>query len=77
MIINASDDDDDNVDDQPVMTEEDALPEDEDMFDGWEEEEIEANKIERLARVSERMDIQTDRQTASPDQQPGPSTQQQ
>ena len=74
MIINASgDDDDDDFDDQPVMTEEDALPVDEDMFDGWEEEEIEANRIERLARVSEWMDGHT----ASPDQQPGPSTQRQ
>ena len=77
MIINASDDDDDDDDDDfdapPVLAEEDAIPEDEDMFDGWEEEEIEANRIERLARVSE----QTDRQTDSPNQQPGPSTQRQ
>ena len=75
MIINASDDDDDDddFDDPPVLAEEDAIPEDEDMFDGWEEEEIEANRIERLARVSE----QTDGQTDSPDQQPGPSTQRQ
>ncbi|MPC88203.1 hypothetical protein E2C01_083100 [Portunus trituberculatus] len=56
MIINASNDDDFN--DQPVLAEEDALPVDEDMFDGWEEEEIEANRIERLARVSERTDRQ-------------------
>ncbi|MPC88274.1 hypothetical protein E2C01_083174 [Portunus trituberculatus] len=55
-IINASDDDD--FDDQPILAEEDALPVDEDIFDGWEEEEIVANRIERLARVSE----QTDRQ---------------
>ena len=71
MIVNASDDDD--FDDQPVLAEEDALPVDEDMFDRWEEEEIEANKIERLERVSERTDGQID----SPDQQPGPSTQRQ
>ena len=47
MIINASDDDDDDddFDDQPDMTEEDALPVDEDMFDGWEEEEIEQIKL--------------------------------
>ena len=48
--VNASDDDD--FDDQPVLAEEDALPVDEDMFDRWEEEEIVANRTERLARVS-------------------------
>ena len=35
-------------------------PMEEDMIDGWEEEEIEANRIEMLARMSEKADGQTD-----------------
>ena len=38
----------------------DTQPMEEDMIDGWEEEEIEANRIEMLARMSEKADGQTD-----------------